>query len=110
MGIASALEKAKSSSALGDKKLAIVPFVSQNKKKRKLQEKGSDPSVDDLGFLKMFAGPKQLGKAARQAASPALAKRKKGLGKGFWKIPRTCTAAWAMVAKHCLKRKGLLLL
>lgn len=50
------------------------PFVSQNKKKRKLQEKGSDPSVDDLGFHKMFASPKQLGKAACQAASPALAK------------------------------------
>ena len=37
LGKASALEKAKSSSSLGEKELAIVPFVSENKKKRKLQ-------------------------------------------------------------------------
>ena len=80
LGKASALEKAKSSSSLGEKELAIVPFVSENKKKRKLQEKSSDPSVDGLGFPKMFDSPEQLGKAASQSASPRVAKIKKKAG------------------------------
>jgi len=63
------LEKAKSSSSLGEKDLPIVPFVFENKKKRKLQEKSSDPSVDGLGFPKMFDSPEQLGKAASQSKS-----------------------------------------
>ena len=73
---ASALEKAESSKALGED-LAIVPFVSEKKQKRKLQENSSDPSLDGLGFPKMFASPEQLGKAASQAASPADPQRKK---------------------------------
>ena len=87
LGKASALEKAKSSSSLGEKELAIVPFVSENKKKRKLQEKSSDPSVDGLGFPKMFDSPEQLGKAASQSASPRVAKIKKGWAEGFGKFP-----------------------
>ena len=76
---ASALEKAESSALekANPENLAIVPFVSENKKKRKLREKSSDPSVDALGFPKMFDCPKQFGKAVSQAASPAPANRKK---------------------------------
>ena len=111
---ASALEKAESSALekANPENLAIVPFVSENKKKRKLQEKSTDPSVDALGFPKMLDSPKQLGKAVSQAASPALANRKKRrTGQRVLENSQICTAAWAMVAKkQCLKRKGLLLL